>query len=94
MADKVNGYDAYQSDADSTKVLYWACSGSWRIYTLENIGQCNGYIFMDAKTSCPHSEVQWNWSYWSGELGQSFAAKCTGMYLLHMSKPKRSYFHL
>merc|ERR1719278_1991748 len=58
--------------------MYFACSGSWRGYTLESIGDCNGYIFTDAETSCPHSEVQWNWSYWSGELGDSFAAKCLG----------------
>ena len=80
MADKVNGYSAYTSDADGTKVMYFACSGSWRVYTLESIGDCNGYIFTNAETSCPHSEVQWNWSYWSGELGNSFAAKCLGMY--------------
>ena len=83
MADKVNGYSAYTSDADGTKVMYFGCSGSWRVYELENIGDCNGYIFTDAETSCPHSEVQWNWSYWSGawsQLGNSFAAKCLGMY--------------
>ena len=80
MADKVNGYSAYTSDADGTKVMYFGCSGSWRGDTLESIGDCNGYIFTDAETSCPHSEVQWNWSYWSGELGNSFAAKCLGIY--------------
>merc|ERR1712223_317117 len=78
MADKVEGYDAYVSDADASKVIYYSCSGSWRIYEAASIGECNGYIFTDAKTSCPHSEVQWNWSYWSGELGNGFAAKCTG----------------
>ena len=85
MADKVNGYDAYVSDSDATKVMYYSCSGSWRIYTADSIGDCNGYIFTDAETSCPHSEVQWNWSYWSGALGNGFAAKCTGMCILHKS---------
>ena len=80
MADKVNGYSAYTSDADGSKVIYFGCSGSWRLYELANIGDCGGYMFTDAETSCPHSEVQWNWSYWSGELGNSFAAKCLGMY--------------
>ena len=79
MADKVNGYSAYTS-ADGTKVMYSGCSRSWRVYELENLGDCNGYIFTNAETSCPHSEVQWNWSYWAGELGNSFAAKCLSMY--------------
>ena len=84
MTAQVNGRDAYVNDADDTKVLYYGCSGSWRIYESSNIGECNGYIFKDVTELCPHSEPAWAWSYWDGELGQGLAVKCTCKYYIQL----------